>query len=152
MPNMLYNTNIIVGAAGATAFTSTASTVSTGITGVTIDMSGWEGVLGIAAFSSIVAAGVVSIAYQDGSVNSTVSSDFTTRKTTDTAASTGAATATTVVIDIVKPLRRYGRFVVSNYGAGANVVSLIALQYGGSKFPRTQSTAHVRASETYIST
>lgn len=150
MENMLNNSRELL-LVGAVAAMTSASTVSTTQTGNVIDVTGFEGVVGRATFSSMEAAAVVRLRYQDSPT--TVSSDFQTVKVLEGSTGDHGAVSAGImmVLDIVKPLRPYGRFQVSALSGNVQLISLTGQQYGNRRGPTTQSTGDVLKSETAVS-
>ena len=113
-----------------------------------IDMSGWDGVLFLAAFGVITATAVTSIKVQQD---------------TDPAGGTMADLAGTAVtvaddddnqvagVDVYRPRERYVRLVIDRGTANAVIDGVVAIQYRGSKAPSVHDATTVVAIETHAS-
>lgn len=110
---------------------------TTAINGTIIDMSGAEGVTFIVTMGAIVANAVTSLKVQQGAASNM----------SDAADLAGSAVAIAddddekvFYIDVVKPLERYVRLVVSRATQNATVASAIAVQYGLRTAPKAHGT------------
>lgn len=133
-----------------TKTTRAMNAVVAGITnqnGSVIDMSGFEGVMFIAAFGALTATAVTGIKVQQG-----VLADGS-----DMADLTGSALAIAdtgsnklLATDVYRPQERYVRLVVTRGTANAVIDGVTAVQYSPRVSPTTQDTT-VAASEQLIS-
>lgn len=104
---------------------STAS--STGRTsGATMDMTGWDGALGIGIFDTSGAGN--GVYWQDGSATAALS---------PTTGIADCANSSIAVLDVWRPNNRYGGFVMTASGLAAKRSRLITILYG----PRNRPTS-----------
>ena len=126
--------------------TAAGVAAQTAINGATLDMSGWESVLMVINFGVIDATAVTTIkAQQDAASGMGGAADLI-----GTLQTIGAADdEKTFYIDLVKPLERFVRLVVSRGTADAVVGGATYIQYRGRKSPSAHGTNV--AGETHIS-
>ena len=98
--------------------------------GDTLDMSGWDGVLGIVTMGTIAASAVGDVHWEQGA---------TTTPATDlegTAIVSAADDDDQVwVLDLYRPTKRYVRLVVTKDASNAMAESAVYIQYSGHKLP-----------------
>jgi hypothetical protein len=104
-----------------------------------LDMSGYEGVMFIALFDTLIAAGTLKLsADQDtdsaGGTMAEVAGSTTHTITTAEAAATGK---TGLVLDLYKPQERYVRASIDIAGQNAVIGGIVAIQYNGKVAPPT---------------
>lgn len=131
MENLSANTKIsqvVTVAAGASG--------SSDITSSTIDMSNYEGVTFVVPFGPITSGAATSIKLQGAPTD--VTGDFADLEgTSQTVVDT--ADNTTFYIDLVKPISRYVRLIVSR-ATQASTCAALAIQYNGRAKPATHGT------------
>lgn len=115
------------------------ATATTGVEGSDIDLAGYDGVVGICPVaSSKAASGVLTLQYQG------VDTTTGTYVTMDSVAVGAGEAGINAVLDIVRPLNRFGRFRIVTSGNGASPHGgVVAIPYRGSLTPQAQSTADV---------
>lgn len=119
-------------------------------TGDILDMEGYEGVLFIAKFADVTNAAVLTLAAQGGNVAAGTDMATLAGSVTHTAASDAGDDDDLLVLDVVKPIHRYIRPVLTSATQDAVKDGVIAIQYGARKVPITQGTT-VLDSDTLIS-
>jgi hypothetical protein len=131
--NFIKNFNLVA----VQTLTSTGSTAATG--SAQVDMQGYDGVVFLAPFSANGGTGITLVGQ-----GSTTAGSGDQSYANATAASTVAAGM--VAVDLYKPTMRYARSLITISSTAAVCPGVIAIQYGGSKFPITQSTTSVHDS------
>jgi hypothetical protein len=118
------------------AITPTAGAAGTStINGATLDMAGWDGVLIVVPFGTIVSGAATSIKAQQG-LDSGCSDCADLAGSGQTVIDT--ADDTTFYIDLRRPLERYVRVVVLRATQAATVGGATYIQYKGRGKPATQ--------------
>ena len=127
------------------ATTATAGAAgTTAVNGATVDMSGWDEIMILVPFGTIVSGAVTSIKWQEGSTTSPTTDVLGTNMTVlDT------EDDTTKCLRIIKPRNRYGRVVVTRGTQNATVGAIFYLLQGGSTLPATDDTTVTQ--ETHVS-
>lgn len=117
--------------------------------GSVVDMSGWDGVMFVAALGALTATQVTSLKAQQGQVsNLSDAADLAGTLVGPLADGDGNKC---LVLDIYRPQERYVRPVVNRATANAVIDGVIAIQYRGRKTPVTQDTATIAFSEQHVS-
>lgn len=117
--------------------------------GATLDMSGWDGVLFVAALGTLTATQVTSLKAQQGQVSNL--SDAADLLGTNVGPLADGDSNKCLALDIYRPTERYVRCVVVRGTANAVIDSVMAIQYRGRKMPVTQDTTTIAASEQHVS-
>ena len=127
------------------ATTATAGAAgTTAVNGATVDMSGYDEIMILVPFGTIVSGAVTSIKWQEGSTTSPTTDVLGTNMTVlDT------EDDTTKCLRIIKPRNRYGRVVVTRGTQNATVGAIFYLLQGGSTQPATDDTTVTQ--ETHVS-
>jgi len=124
--------------------TRVSNAVAAGTTEIdctSVDMLGFESVIGVAAFGTLTSGAVTALKWQGSTDNSTWSD------LTGTALSIAdTADNKLLVSELVKPLYRYVRLVITRGTANAVLDSATCYQYGARVLPTTNDTT-VAASE-----
>jgi hypothetical protein len=117
-------------AAGTTKRTSTI-----------LDMAGFDGVVFIADFSTLIDTGVIDAYAEQHTLNQTSGMTRVLGQTTHTVTTAQAAmTASCIVVEIHRPQERYIQFNVTPSVQNAVITGVTAIRYKGRKLPVTQST------------
>jgi hypothetical protein len=135
----------IVGMKVIQATTATAGAAgTTAINGSAVDLSGWDEIMILVPFGTIVSGAATSIKWQEGSTASPTTDVLGTAMTVlDT------EDDTTKCLRIIKPRSRYGRVVVSRATQNATVGAIYYILSGASTQPATDDTTVVQ--ETHVS-
>jgi diaminopimelate epimerase len=101
-----------------------------------IDMQGYDGVLFVAGFGTIVEAGTLNVqVYQDtDSAGGTMAAVAGTAAHTVTAAN-AALTQSAIAVDVYKPLERYLEVIVTPATQDAVILGVTAIRYKGKMGP-----------------
>lgn len=126
----LGNDILVITEAGSTA-SSTGRT-----SGATVDMTGWDGALGIGIFDTTGAGN--GVYWQDGTATGALG------PTTGIADCAGTSIG---IIDVYRPAKRYGGFVMTASGVNAKRQRLITILYG----PRDKPTNYASGAGATIS-
>jgi hypothetical protein len=124
----------------ATAGTST-------LTSDVVDLQGWDGCLFIALTGDATSGTVLTLAALGNTANSTsgavaitgASASYTSTSATD-------ADNKMLLVDVVRPLKRYAHVTLTRATQNCVCNGIIAIKYRGAKAPITQSASHVIAS------
>lgn len=113
-----------------------------------VDMSGFEGVVFIAAFGTLTDGAVTTLKAQQDTV-----SNFATAADLAGTAMSIADTSDNdlLVLDIYRPSERYVRPVITRATANAVIDGVIAIQYGARELPTTNDADTVASTETHVS-
>lgn len=113
-----------------------------------VDMTGFDGVMFLAAFGTITSGAVTSIKGQQGAA-----SDASDAADLEGTAVTVADDDDNQVagLDIYRPQERYVRLVVDRGTQNAVIDGVVAIQYKGRKFPTTHDTTTVVGIESHNS-
>lgn len=112
------------------------------VNGVVIDTQGAERVCFVAVLGDGTATGTVSMKAQSGSASDGSDMSDITGATTATATSDGTNTDNKLlVLDIVKPLKRYVRIVIVRATANHVIDSAVAIVYDNRDVPVTQTNS-----------
>jgi len=135
----------IVGMKVIQATTATAGAAgTTAIKGAAVDLSGWDEVMILVPFGTIVSGAATSIKWQEGATSSPTTDVLGTAMTVlDT------EDDTTKCLRILKPRSRYGRVVVSRATQNATVGAIYYILSGASTQPATDDATVVQ--ETHVS-
>lgn len=117
--------------------------------GATLDMSGWDGVLFIAAVGTLTSTQVTGLKAQQG--NASNMSDAADLAGSAVGPFADADGNKALALDIYRPLERYVRCVVTRGTANAVIDGVIAIQYRGRKSPVTQDTTYIAANKQLVS-
>lgn len=101
-----------------------------------IDLSGYEGVLFIAEFGTIIEAGTIHVQVQQGDAadgNDAAAVSGTAAHTVTEANATLGKSA--IAVDVYKPLKRYARVVVTPATQNAVICGVTAIRYKGKMGP-----------------
>lgn len=136
---MIVNTKVIQ------ATTATAGAAgTTAVNGAAVDLSGYDEIMILVPFGTIVSGAVTSIKWQEGSTTSPTTDVLGTNMTVlDT------EDDTTKCLRIIKPRNRYGRVVVTRGTQNATVGAIFYILQGGSTQPATDDTTVTQ--ETHVS-
>ena len=136
---MIVNTKVIQ------ATTATAGAAgTTAVNGSAVDLSGYDEIMILVPFGTIVSGAVTSIKWQEGSTTSPTTDVLGTNMTVlDT------EDDTTKCLRIIKPRNRYGRVVVTRGTQNAHVGAIFYILQGGSTQPATDDTTVTQ--ETHVS-
>lgn len=126
----LGNNILVITEAGSTA-SSTGRT-----SGSTIDMTGWDGALGIGIFDTTGAGN--GVYWQDGTATGALG---------PTTGISDCAGSSIGIIDVYRPAKRYGGFVMTASGLSAKRSRLLTILYG----PRDKPTAYASGAGATIS-
>lgn len=104
-----------------------------------LDMSGYDGVLFLALFDTLIAAGTLKLSCDQDGANAAggmaeLAGSTTHTITTAEAAATGA---TGLALDVYRPQKRYVRASIDIASQNAVIGGIIAIQYCGKKAPAT---------------
>lgn len=116
--------------------------------GAVLDMSGYEGVMFVAAFGALTATQVTKIKAQQGALAD--GSDMADLAGTAVGPLADTDGNKLLVLDIYRPLERYVRCVVDRGTANAVIDGVIAIQYSGRVKPVVQGST-VAFSEIHVS-
>jgi len=135
----------IVGMKVIQATTATAGAAgTTAINGAAVDLSGWDEIMILVPFGTIVSGAATSIKWQEGATSSPTTDVLGTNMTVlDT------EDDTTKCLRIIKPRSQYGRVVVSRATQNATVGAIYYILRGGSTQPATDGSTVVQ--ETHVS-
>ena len=127
------------------ATTATAGAAgTTAVNGAAVDLSGYDEIMILVPFGTIVSGAVTSIKWQEGSTTSPTTDVLGTNMTVlDT------DDDTTKCLRIIKPRNRYGRVVVTRGTQNATVGAIFYILQGGSTQPATDDTTVTQ--ETHVS-
>lgn len=103
--------------------------------GAALDMSGYDGVMFIAAFGTLTAGAVTGLKAQQDTVSGMGSAADLAGSLVSVADSNSNKVA---ILDVFRPLERYVRPVVTRGTANAVIDGVIAIQYKGDKRPSVQ--------------
>jgi hypothetical protein len=117
--------------------------------GSVLDMSGWDGVLFVAALGTLTATQVTGLKAQQGAQANL--SDAADLAGTAVGPMADADSNKCLALDVYRPLERYVRCVVTRGTANAVIDGVMAIQYRGRKAPVTQDTTTIAASESHVS-
>lgn len=135
----------IVGMKVIQATTATAGAAGTSaINGAAVDLSGWDEIMILVPFGTIVSGAATSIKWQEGSTSSPTTDVLGTSMTV-----ADTDDDTTKCLRIIKPRNRYGRVVVSRATQNATVGAIYYVLRGGSTQPATDDTTVTQ--ETHVS-
>jgi len=129
--------------------TRVANATAAGVTAInctSVDMSDFEGVVGICCMGTLTATQVTSLKAQSSSDNSTWA-DITGAVTANAA---DADSNKELILEVYRPQKRYVRFVVQRATANAVIDSVDNVQYGPKFAGVTQDAATVSASKIFI--
>ncbi len=112
-----------------------------------LDMSGYDGVVFVAAFGTLTTNAVTDIRAQQGQASNLSDAADLAGTKVSLADTDGNKVA---VLDVYRPQERYVRCRVTRATANAVIDGIIAIQYSGSKAPITQGST-VAGIETHIS-
>lgn len=105
-----------------------------------LDMSGWDGVVFVAGFGTLIEAGTLDVYVEQNTANS---ASGMARLATTTAHTVTAANAlltqSCIVVDVYRPQERYVRCVVDPSDQNAVILGVVAIRYRGSKGPVIQN-------------
>lgn len=104
-----------------------------------LDMNGFEGVMFIAKLGDVTNGSVLTLACQQNTANSTVGMAALSGTATYTAGSATDADNNLLVLDVVRPNKRYVRAVLTSATQDAVKNGIIAIQYGAKDAPTDQS-------------
>lgn len=99
-----------------------------------IDMQGYEGVLFVAAFGTMVTLSVITLIAQQDDVNAAGGMAALAGTATYTEPAT-AISEISLALDVYKPLKRYMRAQITISAANAEIDAVYAIQYKGKKSP-----------------
>ncbi len=116
--------NILVISEAASTASSTGRT-----SGATVDMTGWDGALGIGIFDTTGAGN--GVYWQDGTATGALG---------PTTGISDCAGSSIGIIDVYRPAKRYGGFVMTASGLSAKRSRLITILYGARDKPISYST------------
>lgn len=114
-----------------------------------LDMSGWDGVLFVAALGALTATQVTGLKAQQGSASNL--SDAADLIGTGVGPLADGDSNKCLALDIYRPQERYVRCVLTRGTANAVIDGVVAIQYRGRKSPVTQDTTTLAASESHVS-
>lgn len=114
-----------------------AAAAQTAVTGVTLDIRGFERVRGLAVLGDVADTSVLTLKYQAGHLAD--GSDMADVTGASVAFTAGVSTADSkvLVLDVVQPPKRYGRFVLTRGTADAVVACVLAELYDARRPPVT---------------
>jgi hypothetical protein len=123
--------------AGTTTLTTTVS-----------DMNGWDGICYLALTGDATNGTVLTLAALGSTANATggVAAAITGATCTYTAASTTDTDNKLLILDVVRPVKRYIYATLTRGTQNCVCNGILAIKYRGNKAPITQSTSHVVAS------
>ncbi|MCS6289425.1 MAG: hypothetical protein H8K10_10655 [Nitrospira sp.] len=113
-----------------------------------LDMSGWDGVVFIAALGALTATQVTGLKGQQGQASNL--SDAADLIGTAVGPLADGDSNKCLALDIYRPQERYVRCVVTRGTANAVIDGVIAIQYRGSKAPAVQDTS-IAFAESHVS-
>lgn len=121
--------------------------------GSIIDMQGFDGVLFIAMFETLLATGTLELVADHDDLNATGGMNEVTSATVTYTVPATPISNVCLALDIYKPLKRYVRAGIELGTANAVITGILAIQYKNKKGPITQSvlTTGVVAQATLIS-
>lgn len=108
-----------------------------------LDMTGYDGVLFVAALGDVTATSVVTLTAKGNTASSTSSptpTDVTDGVTAAFTAGASDADNKLLVVDVVRPSQRYVFASLTRTTANAVVDGIIAIQYRGRSLPVTQGS------------
>jgi len=101
-----------------------------------IDMSGYEGVLFVAGFGTIVANGTINVQVLQNTANTTVGMAAVAGTAAHTVTAANAAlTQSAIAVDVYKPLERYLEVTVTPATQDAVLLGVTAIRYKGKMGP-----------------
>lgn len=117
--------------------------------GSILDMSGFDGVMFVAAFGALTATQVTSLKAQQGALIG--GGDMADLAGSSVGPLADADSNKCLVLDVYRPLEQYVRPVVVRGTANAVIDGVIAIQYSTRVKPTVQDAATIAASELHIS-
>lgn len=105
-----------------------------------IDMSGFDGVVFIAEFGTVITAGTINVQVLQNSVNSTsgMTAVAGTSDYTVTASDAGKA-KNCIVVDVFQPTKRFLEVTITPAAQNAVITGVTAIRYNGKVKPRIVS-------------
>lgn len=144
----MLNLSLLKGCKVTRLINSTAAGTSV-INGTGLDMTGFDGVLFIGSFGALTATQVTSLKAQQSSDNGS-SDAYDDLAGTNVGPMADGDGNKMLLLDILRPRKRYVRPVVVRGTANAVIDSVVAIQYAAFTEPTTQPTS-VSASEYWVS-
>ena len=102
-----------------------------------VDMSGFVSVLGSLQLGALTSTGGVTLKAQETDVSGSGYTDITGATITNTG---DTATLKLMVLEVIKPMKRYVRFVVTRATANCVIDTLTGIKIASKKMPSTQDT------------
>lgn len=138
MTSLLKDTKFTrVSAAAAAGQTDVASSI--------LDMAGFDGVLFVALLGDVTDTSVLTLTAQQNTANSTSGMAALTGTATFTAGASDADSKA-MILDVIRPVERYVRAVLSRGTANAAVDGILAIQYRAGTKPCTQDASVIASS------
>lgn len=107
-----------------------AAAGTTAINGAVIDTATFNGLRGLLVLGDVTDTAVISLKYQSGTLADGSDMADVTGATVSFTATATSADSKVITLEVVKPVKRYGRFVVTRGTANAAVLGLISELYG----------------------
>lgn len=117
------------------AATAATSTLTTDV----LDMAGYDGVCFIAMFGDVTASSVLTLTALGHTANAASGAAITGAVATFTAGASDADSKA-IVVDVVRPVKRYVYATLARADQNAVVNGVLAIRYRGSKSPVTQGS------------
>jgi hypothetical protein len=113
-----------------------------------LDMQGWDGVVFVAGFGTLIEAGTLDVYVEQNPLNQAggMARLATTTPHTITAGN-AALTQSCIVVDVYRPQERYVRCVVDPSDQNAVILGVVAIRYRGRKAPVTQNTNVLKSTQ-----
>lgn len=119
-----------------------AGAAQTAVTGSTLDLAGWDGVCYVAALGDVADTSVLTLTAYSDTASAMSSEAAHTTTATHTADATDADNKL-LVLDVIRPTKRYHRVKLTRTTANAVVDGIFAILYRGKKAPVTADTTIV---------
>jgi hypothetical protein len=106
-----------------------------------LDMSGYDGVVFVAGFGTLIEAGTLDVYVEQNTANQAGGMARLATTTAHTVTAGNALlTQSCIVVDVYRPQERYVRCVVDPSDQNAVILGVVAIRYKGAKAPVTQGT------------
>lgn len=113
-----------------------------------IDMQGYDGVLFIAGFGTIVENGTILVAVEQNIANSAGGMAALAGTTAHTVTAANAAlTQSAIAVDVYRPRERYLRCVVTPAAQDAVLLGVVAIRYKTRKAPVSQAAGILKSTQ-----
>jgi hypothetical protein len=137
------NINSILKDCAIDVIAAAAAAGTTTVTSSVLDMSGWDGVLFIAKSGDATSGTVLTLAALGNTANATggTAAAITGATCTYTSLSATDADDKTLMVDVVRPVKRYIYVTLARATQNCECSGIIAIRYRGNKAPVTQGAS-----------